>query len=26
MTTLYKAKSDHSVAAFQNVNIGADLK
>lgn len=26
MTTLYKAKSDHSVAAFQHVNIGADLK
>jgi hypothetical protein len=26
MTTLYKVKSDHSIAAFQNVNIGADLK
>jgi hypothetical protein len=26
MTTLYKVKNDHSVAAFQNVNIGVDLK
>ena len=26
MTTLYKAKNDHSVAAFQTINIGADLK
>lgn len=26
MTTLYKVKSDHSVVAFQNVNIGGDLK
>jgi hypothetical protein len=26
ITTLYKAKSDHSVAAFQTINVGADLK
>jgi len=26
MTTLYKVQKDHSIEAFQNVNIGADLK